>query len=79
MVDPTPNGERQEQGLGALLPCPFCGTEARLCEGSSMWWVECADSGCDGQQCHDTKEQVIVAWNTRSTPSTKSNDRGAGS
>lgn len=52
-----------------LLPCPFCGGEARICaknftNGEAYAWVEC---GC----CHaksrysDSIEDLTFAWNAR--------------
>lgn len=51
--------------VSELLPCPFCGGEARADRGSAIAWVECRTPGCDGQQMHDELEDAIAAWNTR--------------
>ena len=55
--------------MSELLPCPFCGCEARICakhftDGTAYAWVEC---GC----CHaksrysDSLEDLNFAWNAR--------------
>lgn len=54
----------------ALLPCPFCGSYARLTESSSGWSVECASNTqtyCDaGLTEHNwTKAAAIEMWNRR--------------
>jgi Lar family restriction alleviation protein len=55
-----------------LLPCPFCGGEAKFYHrpDDSGWsntdWVSCAGD-CGASTCmHETKEEAIAAWNTRS-------------
>ena len=52
-----------------LLPCPFCGGEARPMaqhwdDGSHVWWVECRVCGAEAKRCDDGLE-AIAAWNTR--------------
>ena len=55
--------------MSELLPCPFCGGEARICaksftDGTAYAWVECG-------RCHaksrysDSSEDLILAWNAR--------------
>lgn len=52
-----------------LLPCPFCGGEARFYENwvahERKWSVGCGD--CDGflGVCEDTKSEAAPRWNTR--------------
>lgn len=52
-----------------LLPCPFCGGEARFYENwvahERKWSVGCGD--CDGflGVCEDTKSEAAPLWNTR--------------
>jgi Lar family restriction alleviation protein len=55
-----------------LLPCPFCGGEAKFYHrpDDSGWsntdWVSCAGD-CGASTCmHETKQEAIAAWNTRS-------------
>lgn len=57
-----------------LLPCPFCGGEARTMK-QYRWWVFCPECMCDlgfegmdenGCYGHyDTEAEAIEAWNTR--------------
>jgi Lar family restriction alleviation protein len=54
-----------------LLPCPFCGGEAKFYHrpDDSGWsntdWVSCSGD-CGASTCmHETKEEAIAAWNTR--------------
>ena len=55
-----------------LLPCPFCGGEARVehcitC-GYDSYWVECAnriDCGCKVEPVTDVKDIAIMTWNRR--------------
>jgi Lar family restriction alleviation protein len=55
-----------------LLPCPFCGCAARYYHrpDTTGWrnteWV-CCSGDCGASTCmHETKEEAIAAWNTRS-------------
>ena len=51
-----------------LLPCPFCGGEARLICSAPDWYFpacmnrECA---CDWTDSYQTKAEAIAAWNSR--------------
>lgn len=51
-----------------LLPCPFCGGEARESgerfENTILSWVYCASCGAAGGYRH-TEAEAIAAWNTR--------------
>lgn len=52
----------------ALLPCPFCGAEAKLHrlgnEGSVHGWVQCQI--CDASiPWKSTFEAAVAAWNRR--------------
>ena len=54
-----------------LKPCPFCGGEAKYYhrDDDSGWsntdWVSCSGD-CGASTCmHETKEQAVSAWNTR--------------
>ena len=56
-----------------LLPCPFCGGEAKLQDFQSasgrMWLVGCSDNTCvipcDTSLGYLTKQRAIKAWNRR--------------
>lgn len=57
--------------MSDLLPCPFCGGEARYYHRpdttgwSNTEWVSCVGD-CGASTCmHETKEEAIAAWNTR--------------
>ena len=47
-----------------LLPCPFCGGEAKLDEHCEKYVVFCTSEKCSW---HDTEAEAIEAWNTRYT------------
>ena len=52
-----------------LLPCPFCGADARLNTTNGMYWIECTSGGEEHiveTQVFETKIKAIEAWNTRS-------------
>ena len=52
-----------------LLPCPFCGGEARVCESeidnhNMEYYVACDE--CDTCSCcAENKNEAVRAWNTR--------------
>ena len=54
-----------------LLPCPFCGGEAKMCHVTQLWepkdsyWAKCVDCHTSGKH-HKTEAEAIAAWNTRS-------------
>jgi restriction alleviation protein Lar len=53
-----------------LKPCPFCGSSEPRLVGRSQgeyWQVICDDQAdeCGATISHDTRTQVISAWNTR--------------
>lgn len=54
--------------MNELLPCPFCGGEARQSsetfERTILQWVYCASCGSAGGYRH-TEAEAIAAWNTR--------------
>lgn len=63
-----------------LLPCPFCGSPAKLCSSKAnaagtrfVFWVHCdfrGDLNCDvipTTPKFDTAEQAVNAWNTRAS------------
>ena len=54
-----------EQGLmHKLLPCPFCGGEARI-KGKKIYRVAC---GCTARTYGKTKDEAVAAWNRRAEP-----------
>lgn len=60
---------------GALLPCPFCGSAAKMFNSGVMasdhheeqWCVSCSSEDCNTFTLgvHDTRFQAIEKWNTR--------------
>lgn len=48
-----------------LLPCPFCGDQAKLVEPDLLcvWRIYC--ECCGARHEATTKQRVIVAWNNR--------------
>lgn len=54
--------------MSELLPCPFCGGEARLHDNIIGFSIFCANDDCDiiaATGTMETKEVAIEAWNTR--------------
>lgn len=47
-----------------LLPCPFCGGEAKIISFLHRYMIGCTKCGGAVMQ-FNTKEEVITAWNTR--------------
>jgi len=47
-----------------LLPCPFCGGEARI-KGKKIYRVAC---GCTARTYGKTKDEAVAAWNRRAEP-----------
>ena len=57
-----------------LKPCPFCGGEATLIDGvipSGSAEVHCFNDKCMAMMGHETVEQMVSEWNTRSEPTLK--------
>ena len=54
----------------SLLPCPFCGGDAKFCEGPSKgWWgTMCKDCDVWRDDRHGTQREAAEAWNTRAIP-----------
>lgn len=56
-----------------LLPCPFCGGEAKVCNGSneivgSQYLVRCKGLNCTLRpktEWHETLDEAVRHWNTR--------------
>lgn len=76
----TPTGAASElsAGLGALLPCPFCGGEARPTAHLTYSWFapvckSCGvrgpsvriESGADPQKLRELMNKADALWNTR--------------
>lgn len=54
-----------------LLPCPFCGSEARVWDYPTRGYeVECVKQDCPVEPhiWNETQEGAAKAWNTRATP-----------
>jgi Lar family restriction alleviation protein len=57
--------------IDELLPCPFCGGDAKsfhhiLCAMPESWHVECVEDNCGCGTCHhDTEADALASWNTR--------------
>lgn len=54
--------------MSELKPCPFCGGEAELMDGSIICFVHC--DSCKTTGCTFVSEcasQAVAAWNTRAT------------
>lgn len=47
-----------------LLPCPFCGGMAGLCEELGFYWVNCEEC-CASSPTTAEKKHAIEAWNNR--------------
>ena len=66
-----------------LLPCPFCGGEARIEQHEKSKWLAFCDDvyGCGTEGWYeDTPEEAIAAWNRRSPtipPDVRETMRGA--
>lgn len=67
-----------EQKASRLLPCPFCGDEARVFyvdrRGTDFYGVECINENCPigaitDVDCRRTsRDEAISAWNNRAEP-----------
>ena len=44
-----------------LLPCPFCGGEAKVCK---YYFIQCTKCGTS-TLTHTNREEAIESWNTR--------------
>ena len=59
-----------EQEQVQLLPCPFCGGEARFVDGRLSINIRCGNYDCgitQRQYYYETTAEAIAAWNTRHT------------
>lgn len=49
-----------------LKPCPFCGSEAKLNKGKTVFWCSCENAACACEiGAYLKKEEAIKAWNRR--------------
>lgn len=51
-----------------LLPCPFCGSRAELCETKTHdYFVRCTDAVCHARtrNYHENDIGAITGWNAR--------------
>ena len=55
-----------ESQIDFLKPCPFCGSDAKICHGHSHYYIRCTDQEClvKTRRYLDVKE-AIIAWNGR--------------
>ena len=59
---------REGEAMEELRSCPFCGEEAFCGHDAQGWAVLCPSMQCDVSPTttyHDSEEQAIAAWNTR--------------
>lgn len=73
--------------MSSLLPCPFCGGEART-RLDGDWWVVCSNCTCEigfmgmdenGCQGHyPTEAEAVEAWNTRHVDTCRNVDADQG-
>lgn len=61
-------GDREAQkectAQGIALPCPCCGSEAKLKQLSGRWAV-CCKKNCVGTRIFNDQTRPLAAWNTR--------------
>lgn len=51
-----------------LLPCPFCGGEARMLGTKERWFNPAcsnAECGCEWTDSYATEAEAVEAWNKR--------------
>ena len=51
-----------------LLPCPFCGGEARMLGTKERWFNPAcsnAECGCEWTDSYATEAEAVAAWNAR--------------
>lgn len=52
-----------EDGMPTLLPCPFCGSQAKLAAMSLIPRIWCTE--CSAEMRADTWEELVRMWNRR--------------
>jgi hypothetical protein len=58
----------QEDTVTELLPCPFCGGEARLYSEDDDYAVEHAGCSISHDEVFNDADGAIAAWNRRAVP-----------
>lgn len=58
-----------------LLPCPFCGGDARLHDNKQELCVLCY--GCEMEVFGNTADECVAAWNRRTPPTPATEEREA--
>ena len=58
--------DKGQEARGKLLPCPFCGGEARThyVKGYELWEVSCGQCGVE-MSAYLSEAEAIEAWNRR--------------
>ena len=59
------NKKRLIEPLSKLLPCPFCGGEAKLsgCFPNGQYYIKC--TGCRVSLWYDRQDKAVGCWNKR--------------
>ena len=58
------NCTNSERTNDELLPCPFCGGEARIITAAGESWVLCDECKAT-TEAHTSRQIAIAAWNRR--------------
>ncbi len=68
--DEFPIEPEEDETPKLLKPCPFCGGEAKVSGGNSIFWTECPKTKCMAAPSFNTPEAAAEWWNTRHVPDT---------